>query len=191
MRAAEDDSEGLRVAHARVDDLIPERASFTARSGQEIVEQDTLAAQICELEAAAAARYRELGFVVWAVGSLKGLFASGEDRASTTQAPAHKTLEKMFLFRAFVEGPNWIFGGERVRMAVLVNAELACVWLVITSALSESEGLVSKAICDVGKIFPVEAFSHALDPSAGIRLIRAKCRSLHDLFFFSAFVNVI
>lgn len=53
MFAAEDDSEVLCAAHARVDKLTAELASLTARTEQARVERDTLDAPIRELQIAA------------------------------------------------------------------------------------------------------------------------------------------
>lgn len=50
VRAAEDDSGVLCLAHARIDELTADRASFTAGTGQAMAEQDILAARIRKLE---------------------------------------------------------------------------------------------------------------------------------------------
>lgn len=52
-------------------------------------------------------------------------------------------------------------------VAELVDGELIRVRLVITAALSEIEGRVTEAICEMCDGFFVEASYGALDPSAG------------------------
>lgn len=46
---------------------------------------------------------------------------------------------------------------ERVRVASLVDAELVCIRLAITTVQLESKCVVKEAICDVRDCFPVEA----------------------------------
>lgn len=65
----------------------------------------------------------------------------------------------MFELRALVEGLNRTFGGERARVAELVDAELVCIQSVTIAGLSESEGTVTEEICNVPDGFPVEASS--------------------------------
>lgn len=166
MRAAEKDSEFLRVSLVCVDELTAERESLATRTAQAMVERDFLAARICELEVAAATSDEELGIVGRAMWTFRGRVATGEDRANTEDALACETIDKMSELRALVEGLNWTVSGQRARVVELVNAESICVLLVITAALSESEGTVSEAICHVYDGFPVEASSDAPAPSA-------------------------
>lgn len=64
MRAAEKDSEANHVARAGAEGLMAERASLSAGTEQAREERYILSARIQELEAAAATRDSELGFVV-------------------------------------------------------------------------------------------------------------------------------
>lgn len=73
----------------------------------------------------------------------------------------------MSKFRAFVKGLNWTVGEECAQVAELVDGALICILSIIPAGLSESEGTVSEAICDVCDNFPVEASSDVLDSSAG------------------------
>lgn len=66
----------------------------------------------------------------------------------------------------FVEAWSWPISGKCPRVAGLSDAKLVCVQSVITAALSESEGTVSEAICDVHDGFPVEASPDAPGLSA-------------------------
>lgn len=50
---------------------------------------------------------------------------------------------------------------------VLLDAELVCVWSVITAAFPENRGTVSKAVCDGRESFPFEASSDASGPNSG------------------------
>lgn len=161
VSAAEEYLGALCVARACVDKLTADRASLTAGTEQVKAECDPLAAFIRELEVAAATCKAELGVVVRAVRSLKGRAAACKDRDNTVQDRARKKLDKMSRLRRFVEVLNGIFSGERLPVAELIDLEFVCVWLVITAALSESEGMVSKAMRDVRDYSPVKASSHA------------------------------
>lgn len=66
-----------------------------------------------------------------------------------------------------VEGLTRTVNGEGMQVAHLVDVELWKVCLVITAALSESEGTVDDAIADVRDCFPIEAFCGVPGPSAG------------------------
>lgn len=96
-----------------------------------------MAAHICELEVAAPTRNRKLGVMIWAVQSLKGRAAAGEDMANTEEAWARNKLDKMFELWALLEVLNRTVSGERSCVARLVDAELMRVQTEITAALSE------------------------------------------------------
>lgn len=66
-----------------------------------------------------------------------------------------------------VEGLSRTVGDEHAEVVGLIDTELARLWSVNTVALSEREGKVREAICNVGDGFLVEQFSDALGPSAG------------------------
>lgn len=163
---AEEDSEALRVARVRVDEWTSERASLCAGIQQGNSELEALAARSCELEVVAATRYGELGFLMLAVQSLKGLVPTCKDGSTTAEARACKTLNKMSELPALVEGLSPTIGGERACHAKLVDVELIHVLSVITAALLESESTVREAICDERDGFDVEVFSDALGRSA-------------------------
>lgn len=69
--------------------------------------------------------------------------------------------------RVFFKRLIWTFSGECACVVMLVDAELVRVRSVITAALSENEGTISEAICDVRRGFPVEASSDVPSLSAG------------------------
>lgn len=81
--------------------------------------------------------------------------AAVQTRATTVKLRACKTLVKMSELWKFVEELNQTVGGERARVAELVNAELVRVRSVVTVALPESESTVSKAMYGVRDGFPV------------------------------------
>lgn len=56
---------------------------------------------------------------------LKGRVAAGEDSAKTVEALDHGTLETLKELHAFINRWNHIVSGESVRIAGLVDAELA------------------------------------------------------------------
>lgn len=99
-----------------------------------------MAACIREQEVAAATCDAELGVVRRTVQLLKGRVATNEDGVNTAEAQACKTLDRMSKLRPLVEILKWTDGGEQACVARLVNAEFVHVLLVITAALSESEG---------------------------------------------------
>lgn len=82
--AAEEESEALSVARARVNKLRAERASLKSWTKQEKVDRDTFANLISELESAAASQDVQLGLVVRALWSLDDCVAAGENRPNTT-----------------------------------------------------------------------------------------------------------
>lgn len=65
-----------------------------------------------------------------------------------------------------VQGLNYPVDGERVRVSGLVDAKLVHVRCDLTAALSESEGWVSEAICNLHDGFLVKASSEAPGPPA-------------------------
>lgn len=73
------------MAHASVDQVEADRALLAKRTAQAKEDCETLDARICELEVCAAILDDELGVVLRAVQSLKGLVAAGEDRASIAE----------------------------------------------------------------------------------------------------------
>lgn len=125
----------------------------------------------------------KLGVLVWAVGNLESRLAAGEDRADTAEALVCETLDKMFELSALIEGLHGTVGVKREHVAELVHANLIRIQLVITAALSESEGMVSEAICCVRDRLPVEALSGARGPVKGVLLIGPRSCSLNDLLF--------
>lgn len=133
-------------------------------SGQKS-EHDILGARIPELRNAAATGEGELGIVGRAVELLKARFAAGKDRVHTDEAWSCETMDKISKLQALLEEPDRSVGGERARVAGLVDAELVSVAPVINKALSGSEGMVSEEICDVHDGFPVNWSSDAPDPS--------------------------
>lgn len=155
------------MARASVEELTDERASLIAATEQEMAESDAWAARIPKLEVAAAKCDLELRVVLRAVRSSKGCVAAGEDKVNTTKARAHETLDKMSKLQKVVEGRNGNFNGEHSCVVELVDAELVCVRLVITAALSESESSASEAICHVCGDLYVEASFRLLLASAG------------------------
>lgn len=96
---------------------------------------------------------------------MQGRVSAGEDRANRVEARARKTLDRMFELRAVVEGLNQTVSGEHASVAGLTDADLVSVRSFITAALSESEGTVREAMCDVRDGFTVETSSDALDLS--------------------------
>lgn len=93
VRAAEDDSEALRVACGLVAELMANRGSFTTMKDQANAEHDTLPAQIFELEVAE--EIRDEGLAVAIHG------AAGEDRMNTAEAQGFEILEKTSELRVF------------------------------------------------------------------------------------------
>lgn len=61
VHATEENSNGLRVSHARVGELEAVLASLTAGTAYEMAGRDTLGARIRELQMATATRYRLVG----------------------------------------------------------------------------------------------------------------------------------
>lgn len=68
--------------------------------------------------------------------------------------------------QALVKGLNQAVPGKHACIAELVGTKFIRIWSVITSAMSESEGTVSKAICNLLDSFPVQASSDGPGPSA-------------------------
>lgn len=77
---------------------------------------------------------------------MRGFVAAAEAGSNTAEATACKTLDNMSELRPLVKELTWTFWGERAHIAVLVDAELACIRSFITAAKSESEGTVSQPI---------------------------------------------
>lgn len=90
-----------------------------------------------------------------------------------------------------VEGLTSTVISERGRVVGLLEIELVIVRSVISVALSKSECTVRKAICNVPYCFPVKGFLMRLVLLLGVLLIRLKSRSVYDLFYCLALVNVV
>lgn len=99
--------------------------------------------------AAAAKRNGKPGVVVWAVRSLKGRTAAKKDMSSAAEAQDCNMLDKQSELQAFIKGLNQNTAGELARIVWLFNAELICIWSVITATLSKSEDTARKAKCTV------------------------------------------
>lgn len=96
---------------------------------------------------------------------------------------ARKKLENTFKLRALFEGANRIFLAERARVAELFDAELVRVRLVITLALSKSEGMVNEAMCHAQNSFLVRDLLMRSFQPLEARLTGLWIRCLYDLFF--------
>lgn len=99
--------------------------------------------------------------------SLKDRAAAAEVRVNTAEAWADEMSDKVFKFWTLFKGPNRTVGSKRVCVVGLIDAKLERVWLVITAVLSEKEGTVSEAICNVRNSFSVKASYDVKGQSAG------------------------
>lgn len=94
VRETEDDSEGLRVLLARVDELTAGSESMTTGTEQEKEKCDTLATHIRDLEVAATTRDGELGILGRPMRSLKVRVAAGKAWAYAVEGRVHETLNR-------------------------------------------------------------------------------------------------
>lgn len=80
--------------------------------------------------------------------------------------------------------PKLAIHGRCARIAGLVDPKLVRLRSVITATLSDSEGTVNEAACDVSGGFPVEVSSNMPGPSVPAGQIRLRPWALYDLFFY-------
>lgn len=86
VRAAEQNSGGLCVGRACVDQLLVEHALFMSETEQASSERDTLPTRVGQFEVSVATHDGELVFVVQTVRWLESCIAAGEERADTAEA---------------------------------------------------------------------------------------------------------
>lgn len=73
----------------------------------------------------------------------------------------------MYELQSLVEGLTRTAGGDRMRIADLVDVEPSQVCSVITAALWESDGAVSNEICAVQHCFTIKPYCGAPGMSTG------------------------
>lgn len=132
----------------------------------------------------------ELVLFIRSVRSLKECIVAGKSHASMAEVWASQTKDKTLKLRFLGEGLTLAVDGELTEAAGLFEMELSHFCLVITAALTESEGAGSEAICSVQDGFPVKVSCTWPYLSAGISSRQPSRVFSCTLFLCFALANV-
>lgn len=103
------------------------------------------------------------------------------------ESHAWVTIDRIPELRALFKGLRQTVDGKWAGVGELTDEELIRVHWVNSATLSDSEGTVIEAICEMRDKLPVQMYSGALSRPWDVCPIKFKFRSLHDPFFLLRF----